>query len=223
MEIDNQVIKKIISEIYLESLRAGRFGSNLDFDTKNRELSNVIGIPRKILKEYLEYLSKHDLILFQKAESVPTLTLRGRESICVVMAGGSFDIIHPGHVETLRQAKALGDILVVSVARNDTYERNKKKPPLHDEAQRCELVASIKYVDAAVLGSHKDIFETVQFIDPNIIALGYDQVHDERSIVEGAKREGVKVRVVRLGSDNPEIKTSKIVSQETKDSLLRDL
>ncbi len=223
MEIDSQIIKKIISEIYLESLRGGRFGSNLDDDTKNRELSQVIGMPREILRIYIEYLSEHGLIVLQEPGPVHMLTPKGRESICVVMAGGSFDIIHPGHVETLKQAKALGDVLVVSVARNDTYERNKKKPPLHDERHRCELVASIKYVDAAVLGSHKDIFETVQFIDPNIIALGYDQVHEEGAIAEGAKREGVRVKVVRLGSNNPEIKTSKIVSQETKDSLLSDL
>jgi cytidyltransferase-like protein len=222
MEPDNQIIKKIMSEIYLESLRTGRFGSSLDNDSKSRELFQAIGIPKDVRNRYLEYLSESGMINFQKA-TVPSLTEKGRKEITVIMAGGSFDIIHPGHIETLKQAKALGDVLVVSVARNDTFEKNKKKQPVHDEKLRLELVASIKYVDAAVLGSHKDIFETVQFLAPDVIALGYDQMHDEKAMVEGAEKKGISVKVIRLRSDNPEIKTSKIVSgPESKERLYRD-
>ena len=100
------------------------------------------------------------------------LTERGRKEIVVVMAGGSFDIIHPGHVETLEKAKALGDVLVVSVARNSTYLRNKKEIPLHDEKLRRKMVESIKFVDAAILGSEVDLFETVELVRPDIIASG---------------------------------------------------
>lgn len=222
MDIDARIIKKIISELYLHSLRSGKFGQNLDSQTQSRELTQTVCIPIELLRDYFGYMTERGLI-DQKEDAIPKLSAKGREAIVVVMAGGSFDIIHPGHVETLKQAKALGDVLIVSVARNATYQKTKKRPPIHDETQRRELVASIKYVDAAVLGSEKDIFETVLFLKPDIIALGYDQTHNEKATIEGAEREGIKVKVVRLRSNIPEVKTSKIVNSETKDKLLRDM
>ncbi len=148
------------------------------------------------------------------------LTKKGREKIIVVMTGGTFDIIHPGHLDTLRQAKSLGDILAVSVARNSTFRRNKKREPLHDEQLRIELAASIKYVDVAVLGSEENIFETLLFLEPDIVALGYDQVHNEGAIQGGAKQMGVNIRVVRLESRNPRFKSSTIMNSDKNRELL---
>ncbi|MDG6994784.1 MAG: FAD synthase [Nitrososphaerota archaeon] len=136
------------------------------------------------------------------------------------MTGGGFDIIHPGHVETLERARALGDVLVVSVARNATFERNKKRKPIHDETMRRRIVASMRAVDAAVLGSETDIFETVQLIRPDIIALGYDQAHSEKGIKTEVSRRGLNLKVVRLQSTVPEIKTSRIT--ETLNNSLTD-
>ena len=138
------------------------------------------------------------------------LTTEGRKEIRVVMAGGSFDIIHPGHIETLEKAKALGDVLVVSVARDSTYLRNKKKKPLHNEDLRRKLVGSIKFVDAAILGSEEDIFKTVEIVRPDIVALGYDQSHDEIGFRRELSKRGLNVEVVRLDSSIPDIKTSRI-------------
>ena len=69
----------------------------------------------------------------------PVLSRVGRKEIIVVMAGGSFDIIHPGHIETLEQARALGDSLIVSVARDATFRKNKKREPQHNETLRQKL------------------------------------------------------------------------------------
>lgn len=135
--------------------------------------------------------------------------------ITVVMTGGAFDIIHPGHVETLQQAKALGDVLVVSVARDLTFERNKKRKPEHDEGLRKLLVSSLKAVDLALLGSQSDIFQTVEIIKPDIIALGYDQAHDEEMISRESEKRGLSVRVVRLKSTNPDIKTTAIINRNS--------
>ena len=49
----------------------------------------------------------------------------------IVLAGGVFDIIHPGHIHTLNAAKALGDVLVVAIATDNTAQKMKKRPPLH--------------------------------------------------------------------------------------------
>ncbi len=72
-----------------------------------------------------------------------TLTEIGRESLRVVLAGGVFDIIHPGHISTLNAAKALGDVLVVVVATDNTAVKMKKRRPIHSQEQRQELVNSL--------------------------------------------------------------------------------
>jgi cytidyltransferase-like protein len=150
------------------------------------------------------------------------LTSVGRKNIIVVMMGGGFDIIHPGHIDALRQAKSLGDVLVVSVARDTTFRRNKDKNPIHSEELRQELVASVKFVDAAVLGSEKDIFETVKFLGPDVIALGYDQLHTENAVYEGASKVGIQCKVVRLKSSLPRIKTSTITANQKNNQLLTE-
>jgi len=153
--------------------------------------------------------------LLENSSGRLVLTKIGRKSITVVMTGGAFDIIHPGHIETLEQAKALGDVLVVSVARDATFERNKKRKPEHNEALRQLLVSSLKAVDVAVLGSESDIFQTVEILEPDIIALGYDQAHDEEVISREIKQRGLTVKVVRLKSSNPDIKTTAIISRNS--------
>ena len=139
-----------------------------------------------------------------------TLTEIGRNSLCVVLAGGVFDIIHPGHISTLNAAKALGDVLVVVVATDNTAVKMKKRNPLHSQEQRQELVKSLKIVDLCLIGQENDIFKTVNLVKPQIIALGYDQVHQEKFITEGCKKIKLDARVARLQSPIPESSSSKI-------------
>ena len=137
-----------------------------------------------------------------------TLTELGRSSLKVVLAGGVFDIIHPGHIHTLNAAKALGDVLVVVIATDKTAEKMKKRLPLHSQDQRKMLVDSLSVVDLSVVGHETDIFKTVDFIRPQIIALGYDQVHQEKYITEGCKKINLDVTVARLQSPIPEVSSS---------------
>lgn len=138
------------------------------------------------------------------------LTEFGRTSLHVVLAGGVFDIIHPGHIYTLNAAKALGDVLVVVIATGDTAVKMKKKRPLHIENQRQELIGSLSMVDLCLIGKEGDIFKTVSLVRPDIIALGYDQVHQEKFITDGCKAIGLNIRVARLQSPVPEFSSSKI-------------
>ena len=143
--------------------------------------------------------------------------LFGNKGKKIVLAGGVFDIIHPGHIHTLNAAKALGDVLVVAIATDRTAEKMKKRPPLHNQKLRCELVSYLSMVDNAVIGHENDIFETMKEIKPNIIVLGYDQVHQEKFISDGCKRINLNVEIVRLQSPVPELSSSEIEKQYGKD------
>ena len=135
----------------------------------------------------------------------------------IVLAGGVFDIIHPGHIHTLTAATALGDVLVVAIATDKTAQKMKKMQPLHDQELRCELVNSLSMVDEAIIGHEENIFETVKEIKPDIIALGYDQIHQEKFISDGCKRINLDVEIVRLESPIPKLSSSEIEKRYGKD------
>ena len=135
----------------------------------------------------------------------------------IVLAGGVFDIIHPGHIHTLNAAKALGGILIVAIATDKTAEKMKKRSPLHNQELRRELVSSLSMVDKAIVGHEDDIFQTVKEVKPNIIVLGYDQVHQEKFISDGCKRINLDVEIVRLESPVPHLSSSEIEKEYGKD------
>ncbi|RMW33808.1 MAG: FAD synthase [Nitrosopumilus sp.] len=152
----------------------------------------------------------NDLIKSQLVNEDKTLTKSGRDSLKVVLAGGVFDIIHPGHIYTLNAAKELGDVLVVVVATDNTAVKMKKRQPLHSQEQRQELVNSLSMVDLCLIGQEDDIFKTVNNVRPQIIALGYDQAHQEKFITEGCKKINLDASVARLQSPIPDSSSSKI-------------
>jgi glycerol-3-phosphate cytidylyltransferase/FAD synthetase len=65
-------------------------------------------------------------------------------------------------------------------------------------------------VDLCLIGEEEDIFRTVEKVRPEIIALGYDQVHQEKFITDGCKKLKLNVKIARLQSPNPEISSSEI-------------
>ncbi|MCI4357857.1 MAG: adenylyltransferase/cytidyltransferase family protein [Thermoplasmata archaeon] len=128
-----------------------------------------------------------------------------------VMATGVFDLLHPGHLFFLNEARKLGDELVVVVARDQTARRLKHEPYVPEHIRR-EMVEALKPVDRAVLGSTTDIYQTVVEERPDVIALGYDQRFDEKEVERECERRGVRVRVVRLGPlTHDELATRRIV------------
>ena len=135
----------------------------------------------------------------------------------IVLAGGVFDIIHPGHIHTLNAAKALGDVLVVAIATDKTAQKMKKRQPLHNQELRRELVSCLSMVDRTIVGHEDDIFQTVKEVKPNIIVLGYDQVHQKQFISDGCKRINLDVEIVRLQSPVPELSSSEIEKKYGKD------
>lgn len=114
-----------------------------------------------------------------------------------VMATGVFDIIHLGHVYFLKEAKKLGDELMVVVATDKTAEKL-KHIPITSQDMRVKLVGELKPVDKAVLGYEDDRYKIVKELKPDIIALGFDQAHDEEVIKKDLAEMGMDVKVVRL-------------------------
>jgi cytidyltransferase-like protein len=153
-------------------------------------------------------------------KSDPTkLTFIGRDALKVVLVGGVFDLIHPGHIHTLKAAKAEGDVLVVVVARQSTAQKIKKYRKIyHDEKLRRDLVTSLNFVDLALIGKEGTLYDTVEYVKPNVIALGYDQAHSEKDIAENCKKRNLNVQVIRLSTPIPGSKSSKI-KDELGDSI----
>ena len=131
----------------------------------------------------------------------------------LVVATGTFDLLHPGHVFYLERSRALGDELVVIVAR-DMNVRHKPKPILPDE-QRLRMIASLKVVDRAILGEESDIFRTVETLRPDIITLGYDQHFDEEALREELFRRNLNCKIVRIMEQEtcPLCSSSRIVAK----------
>jgi FAD synthetase len=113
-----------------------------------------------------------------------------------VLATGTFDILHPGHILYLNKARELGDELFVIVSR-DSMVQHKLKPIL-PEQQRLQVVQALSMVDHAELGSEHDIFEPLAVIKPDIIALGYNQHFDDNKLREDLKKRNIPSKVVRL-------------------------
>ena len=103
--------------------------------------------------------------------------------------------------------------MVVAIATDKTAQKMKKRPPLHNQELRRELVNCLSMVDRAIIGHEDDIFETVKEIKPNIIVLGYDQIHQEKFIDDGCKRINLNVEIVRLQSPVPDLSSSEIEKQ----------
>jgi len=112
-----------------------------------------------------------------------------------VVAQGTFDLLHPGHVYYLRDAAEMGEQLHVIIARSENVT-HKASPVIPDE-QRREMVAALKPVDEAHLGHPEDIFIPIERIDPDVIALGYDQHHEEERLQAALSERGIDCEIRR--------------------------
>lgn len=115
----------------------------------------------------------------------------------VVVAQGTFDLIHPGHVHYLEESAALGDRLEVIVSRAANVDH--KEPPILPASQRRDVVGAIGVVDRARVGHPSDIFVPIEEIRPDVITLGFDQHHDIGAIEAALEARDIACEVVRIG------------------------
>ena len=114
-----------------------------------------------------------------------------------VVATGTFDILHPGHLYYLEESRKLGDELWVIVAR-DSNVKHKPRPVIPEE-HRLAMVAALKPVDHAILGDRTDMFRPIEEIRPEIITIGFNQMFDETKLGEQLRGRNIPSRIIRIG------------------------
>ncbi len=117
-----------------------------------------------------------------------------------IVAQGTFDILHPGHVHYLEEAADLGEELIVIVSRRSNVDH--KEAPICPATQRREVVDALAAVDRAILGDETDIFRPIDRLEPDVIALGHDQHHDEAAIRAELDRRGIDCELTRVSGRN---------------------
>lgn len=138
-----------------------------------------------------------------------------------VVATGTFDILHPGHLFYLEESRKLGDELVVIVAR-DTNVKHKPRPVIPEE-HRLRMVAALKPVDRAILGDKSDMFRPIEELRPDIITIGFNQMFDETKLAGQLKDRNLAPGIVRIGKyADGELCSSRLVVQRVIDKRSHD-
>lgn len=131
-----------------------------------------------------------------------------------VMAFGTFDFFHAGHENYLKQAKELGETLIVVVARDETVKKVKGRASTHSEKQRLRDVANCKYVDKATLGNPDDKYKVIKKYKPDILALGYDQFVFTYDLKKFFIKEKLNIEIIRLKAFQPDAFKSSLLRQQ---------
>ena len=112
----------------------------------------------------------------------------------VVFTNGCFDLLHRGHVHTLRAAKAAGDILIVALNSDRSVQQLKgPQRPILPETDRLELIAALEMVDYVILFDEPDPYPLIEAIKPNVLAKGGDWIEGTVIGADVVEREGGRV------------------------------
>jgi D-beta-D-heptose 7-phosphate kinase/D-beta-D-heptose 1-phosphate adenosyltransferase len=128
----------------------------------------------------------------------------------VVFTNGCFDIIHIGHVRYLKEAKGLGDILIIGLNSDRSVSSIKPDRPINPQNHRAEILSSLEMVDYVVLFDEKTPYELIKLIQPDILVKGGDWKKEEivgsditretysLPYVEGVSTTGIIEKIKRL-------------------------
>jgi rfaE bifunctional protein nucleotidyltransferase chain/domain len=134
----------------------------------------------------------------------------------VVFTNGVFDILHPGHVRYLHEARALGDVLIVGVNSDDSVRRNKGPDrPITPEAERAELLAALECVGAVVVFGEDTPADIIRRILPDVLVKGADWPADQIVGRDTVEAHGGRVVLVPVA---PGHSTTAIVNRIRNDS-----
>ena len=132
------------------------------------------------------------------SEAIAFVQLARSQGKRIVFTNGVFDILHPGHVRYLRDARALGDHLIVGVNSDRSVKALGKAPdrPINSEHDRAEVLSALASVDAVVVFDEETPHEIISAIQPDVLVKGADW--GENAIVGRDVVEARGGRVVRI-------------------------
>jgi FAD synthetase len=129
-----------------------------------------------------------------------------------VMVFGTFDVLHPGHLNFLESAKKFGDRLIVVLARDKFVQRVKGRPARLSEKERLEMIKALKVVDEAMLGDADYRYErTIAKLKPDVICLGYDQKETPKEMKRALGKKWKRIKIYRLKAYKPTTYKSSLI------------
>ena len=142
-----------------------------------------------------------------------------KDMVKKVMLFGTFDGLHPGHLDFFKQARNVaGDhaFLIVSIARDKNVFKIKNHIPHLNEKARMALLRKCELVDKVVLSGLNDHLPHILKEAPEIIALGYDQTHYVDNLEKDLKNKGLNVKIVRLRPYKHTVYKNSLLRQKRK-------
>ncbi len=129
-----------------------------------------------------------------------------------VLVFGTFDVIHPGHISFLKQAREVGDFVIASVARDDFVFQKKGRKPLHGEEERLKNIVESGMVEDADLSDRvPGTYDIVRRRKPDAVCFGHDQNELEKNFKNWLAAEHLQIPTVKLRAYQPEkYKSSKL-------------
>lgn len=133
------------------------------------------------------------------------------------MAFGTFDLLHAGHEHYLKQARELGDYLIVVIGLDQTVRSVKGEAPSNSERARLNNLKKTGWADKVILGNAQDKHAVILKYKPQILALGYDQFVFTQKLGKTLIDAGLNTEIVRLMPYYPQVHKSSIIRQKTPD------
>ena len=129
-----------------------------------------------------------------------------------VLVFGTFDVIHPGHISFLKQAREVGDFIIASVARDDFVFQKKGRKPNHGERERLKNIVNSGMVEDAYLSDRvPGTYDIVRRCKPDVVCFGHDQHELEKDFKGWLALEHLQISTVTLQAFQPEkFKSSKL-------------
>ena len=117
----------------------------------------------------------------------------------IVMTNGCFDILHPGHIHLLRNAKKLGDILIVAINNDESVKALKgSSRPINKLVTRMENLRKLEFVDFVISFSDETPKKIIESISPDVLVKGSDYKINEIIGAEYVKSYGGTVKTIKM-------------------------
>lgn len=191
-----------------ELLEASRIGIDAASIAVSRRRTSVVQLQELLQRVSLrEYTSQADIpqadIRNEQQLLAAHLEHERRSGRSIIFTNGVFDVLHAGHVQFLRQARSLGDVLVVGI-NSDSSIRRRQGPgyPVNSERDRVALVSALNMVDAVVLFDEDTPTELIRLLRPHVHVKGSDYIAEALPEAQAVRDVGGQIVILPLADDS---------------------